>query len=116
MTLCFFAEGTILEGVTLCLVRREPLPKLFQRDVVGRDNVTGRDNALFASKTGNQLENSLQDFVGVNVIRLPRGESAKKPNGMSDRKALFAKARHRNGSVTRWRVEALAADIAVPSS
>ena len=116
MTLCFFAKGTILEGVTLCLVRREPLPKLFQRDVEGRDNVTGRENGIFASKTGNLLENSLPGFVRVNVIRLPRGESAKKPNGMSDRKALFAKARHRNGSVTRWRVEALAADIAVPGS
>ena len=116
MTLCFFAEGTILEGVTLCLVRREPLPKLFQRDVVGRDNVTGRENGIFASKTGNLLENSLPGFVRVNVIRLPRGESAKKPNGMSDRKALFAKARHRNGGVTRWRVEALAEDIAVPGS
>ena len=116
MTLCFFAERTILEGVTLCLVRREPLPKLFQRDVVGRDNVTGRENGIFASKTGNLLENSLPGFVRVNVIRLPRGESAKKPNGMSDRKALFAKARHRNGGVTRWRVEALTEDIAVPGS
>lgn len=80
MTLCFFAEGTILEGVTLCLVRREPLPKLFQRDVVGRDNVTGRENGIFASKTGNLLENSLPGFVRVNVIRLPGGKSAKIPN------------------------------------
>ena len=77
MTLCFFAEGTILEGVTLCLVRREPLPKLFQRDVVGRDNVTGRENGIFASKTGNLLDNSLPGFVRVNVIRLPGGKSAK---------------------------------------
>ena len=51
--LCFFAEVVILEGVTLCLGCREPLPKLFQRDVVRRDNVTGRDNGQFASKTGN---------------------------------------------------------------
>ncbi len=36
---------------------------------------------MFASKTGNLLENSLPDFVRVNVIRLPGGESAKIPNG-----------------------------------
>ena len=37
---------------------------------------------MFASKTGNLLENSLPGFVEVNVTRLPGGESAKKPNGM----------------------------------
>ena len=42
-----------------------------------RDNVTGRENGMFASKTGILLRNSLPGFVGVNVIRLPRGESAK---------------------------------------
>ena len=83
---------------------------------MGRDNVTGRENGIFASKTGNQLENSLPGFVRVNVIRLSRGETAKTPNGMSDWKAPFAKARHRNGGVTRWRGEALAEDIAVPGS
>ena len=48
---------------------------------MGRDNVTGRENGMFASKTGNMLENSLPGFVRVNVIRLPGGESAKIPNG-----------------------------------
>lgn len=44
---------------------------------MGRDNVTGRENGRFASKTGNLLKNSLPDFFGVNVIRLPGGESVK---------------------------------------
>ena len=44
---------------------------------MGRDNVTGRENGMFASKTGNLLENSLQGSVGVNVIRMLRGESVK---------------------------------------
>ena len=76
---------------------------------MGRDNVTDREKGRFASKTGNLLENSLPNFVRVNVIRLPGGESAKIPNGRSDRKALFAKASHRNGGMTRWRTEALTA-------
>lgn len=32
-----------------------------------------------------------------------------KHNGRRDRKALFVKASHRNGGVTRWRAEALTA-------
>ena len=44
---------------------------------MGRDNVTGRENGIFASKTGNLLENSLPGFVRVNVIRLPGGKSSK---------------------------------------
>ena len=42
-----------------------------------RDNVNGRENGMFASKTGILLRNSLPGFVGVNVIRLPGGESVK---------------------------------------
>lgn len=47
---------------------------------MGRDNVTDRENGMFASKTGNLLENSLPGFVRVNVMRLSGGKSAKIPN------------------------------------
>ena len=47
---------------------------------MGRDNVTGRENGMFASKTGNLLKNSLPGFVRVNVMRLSGGKSAKIPN------------------------------------
>ena len=34
---------------------------------------------------------------------------------MSDWETLFVKASHRNGGVTRWRTEALAEDIKIPT-